>query len=95
MAKTKTSKKPKTKGNGGKAKKGKSSRAQNGFDAVGGSTATAARPDVATPDVKADMIVVLDKGEIKEMGTHDELLAKQGFYYQLHKMQFQKQEATI
>ena len=40
---------------------------------------------------KASRILVLDKGEIKEMGTHDELLAKQGFYYQLHKMQFQKQ----
>ena len=38
---------------------------------------------------KADKIMVLDKGEIKEMGTHDELMQKQGFYYQLHKMQFQ------
>ncbi|MEI9933566.1 MAG: ABC transporter ATP-binding protein [Ferruginibacter sp.] len=38
---------------------------------------------------KANKIIVLDKGEIKEMGTHDELLAKQGFYYQLHKMQFE------
>ena len=26
------------------------------------------------------------------MGTHEELLARQGFYYQLHKMQFEKQE---
>ena len=41
---------------------------------------------------KASKIIVLDKGEIKEMGTHDELLAKMGFYYQLHKMQFEKQE---
>ena len=41
---------------------------------------------------KAGKILVLDKGEIKEMGTHDELLAKKGFYYQLHKMQFEKQE---
>ena len=40
---------------------------------------------------KADKIMVLDKGEIKEIGSHDELLAKQGFYYQLHKMQFEKQ----
>jgi ATP-binding cassette subfamily B protein len=40
---------------------------------------------------KANKILVLDKGEIKEMGTHEELLAKQGFYYQLHKMQFEKQ----
>lgn len=40
---------------------------------------------------KANKIMVLDKGEIKEIGTHDELLAKQGFYYQLHKMQFENQ----
>jgi ATP-binding cassette subfamily B multidrug efflux pump len=44
---------------------------------------------------KADKIIVLDKGEIREMGTHDELLAQQGFYYQLHKMQFEKQERVI
>lgn len=40
---------------------------------------------------KAHTILVLDKGEIKEMGSHDELIRKQGFYYQLHKMQFQEQ----
>ncbi|MEI9959018.1 MAG: ABC transporter ATP-binding protein, partial [Ferruginibacter sp.] len=44
---------------------------------------------------KADKIMVLDKGEIKEIGTHDELLAKEGFYYQLHKMQFEKKAAVI
>jgi ATP-binding cassette subfamily B protein len=40
---------------------------------------------------KANKIIVLDKGEIKEIGTHEELLAKQGFYYQLHKMQFENE----
>lgn len=40
---------------------------------------------------KADKIMVLDKGEIQEIGSHDELLEKRGFYYQLHKMQFEKQ----
>jgi ATP-binding cassette subfamily B protein len=44
---------------------------------------------------KADKILVLDKGEIKEMGTHEELLAKQGLYYQLHRMQFEKQEKLV
>jgi ATP-binding cassette, subfamily B, multidrug efflux pump len=39
---------------------------------------------------KASKIIVLDKGEIKEMGTHDELIAQQGFYYKLHQMQFDK-----
>lgn len=39
---------------------------------------------------KADKIIVLDKGEIKEMGTHDELLALEGYYYKLYQLQFEK-----
>jgi ATP-binding cassette, subfamily B, multidrug efflux pump len=37
---------------------------------------------------KADKIIVLDKGEIKETGTHEELLSLNGYYAQLHQMQF-------
>lgn len=36
----------------------------------------------------ADMILVLDKGMIIEKGSHDELLEKRGFYYELHQNQF-------
>lgn len=34
-----------------------------------------------------DAIIVLDKGEIVEQGTHDELLARKGRYYELWEMQ--------
>ena len=39
---------------------------------------------------EADKIIVLDKGEIKETGTHQELLEKGGFYHQLHNMQYKE-----
>ncbi len=44
---------------------------------------------------RADKIIVLDRGEIKEMGTHSELLAKGGFYAKLHQMQFEKKAVLI
>jgi ABC-type multidrug transport system fused ATPase/permease subunit len=40
----------------------------------------------------ADMILVLKDGQIIERGKHDDLLAKQGFYYDLYMSQFRKQE---
>jgi ATP-binding cassette subfamily B protein len=44
---------------------------------------------------KANKIIVLDKGEIKETGTHEELLALGGFYSKLHQMQFQKKNRAF
>ena len=37
---------------------------------------------------KADRIIVLDRGEIQESGTHEELLRHGGFYAQLYQMQY-------
>jgi ATP-binding cassette subfamily B protein len=37
---------------------------------------------------KANLILVLDKGEIIEKGTHEELLSKKGRYFELHHSQF-------
>jgi ATP-binding cassette, subfamily B, multidrug efflux pump len=39
---------------------------------------------------KADKIIVLEKGEIKEIGRHEDLLEQAGFYSQLHKMQYKE-----
>ncbi len=39
---------------------------------------------------KANTIIVLDKGEIKESGNHEELLQKDGYYAQLHQMQYKE-----
>ncbi len=39
---------------------------------------------------KADKIIVLDKGEIKEQGTHEELLELNGFYANLYRMQYKE-----
>ncbi len=36
---------------------------------------------------KADKIIVMHQGEIKEVGNHEELLSKAGYYAQLHQMQ--------
>ena len=43
--------------------------------------------------LNSDKIILLDKGEIKEIGTHDELLKiPNGYYKKLFELQFQKEE---
>jgi ATP-binding cassette subfamily B multidrug efflux pump len=39
----------------------------------------------------ADLVLVLDQGNIVECGKHDELLAKKGFYYNLYMSQFRRE----
>jgi ATP-binding cassette subfamily B protein len=39
-----------------------------------------------------DRILVLHKGQLREAGTHDELLAQRGIYYRLFQLQFQSGE---
>lgn len=42
--------------------------------------------------VSADRIVVLHRGEIREEGTHRDLLARRGLYWRLHQLQFDVEE---
>lgn len=39
---------------------------------------------------KADRILVMEKGEVRESGKHEELLEKQGLYAQLYRMQYKE-----
>lgn len=40
--------------------------------------------------VNADCIIVMERGRIVEQGSHQELLARRGYYYQLYTMQWQR-----
>ncbi|MFQ5817541.1 MAG: ABC transporter ATP-binding protein [Terriglobia bacterium] len=44
---------------------------------------------------RADKIVVLHKGRLREMGTHQELLARRGIYYKLYQLQYRDQEVAV
>jgi ATP-binding cassette subfamily B protein len=45
--------------------------------------------------MKADRIVVVDGGQIAEMGTHGELLAQKGLYNRLHTLQVSGGEPAL
>jgi ABC-type multidrug transport system fused ATPase/permease subunit len=39
-----------------------------------------------------DKILVLHKGELREVGSHQELLARRGIYYKLYQLQYKEQD---
>ena len=44
---------------------------------------------------RADKIIVMHKGQLREMGTHQELLAHRGIYYKLYQLQYKDQEISV
>src|SRR6201996_5212675 len=44
---------------------------------------------------QANKIVVIDAGQVAEMGTHDELIAAKGLYYRLHELQHKDSNVLI
>ena len=44
---------------------------------------------------RADKIIVMHKGQVREMGTHQELLAQRGIYYKLYQLQYKDQEIPV
>jgi ATP-binding cassette subfamily B protein len=44
---------------------------------------------------RVDKIIVLHKGEIREMGNHQELLAHRGVYYKLYQLQYREQALFV
>jgi ATP-binding cassette, subfamily B, multidrug efflux pump len=44
---------------------------------------------------RADKIIVMHKGQVREMGTHQELLAERGIYYKLYQLQYKDQEIPV
>jgi ATP-binding cassette subfamily B multidrug efflux pump len=44
---------------------------------------------------RCDKIIVMHKGRVKEIGTHQQLLAQRGIYYKLYQLQYKEQEVRV
>jgi ATP-binding cassette subfamily B protein len=44
---------------------------------------------------RADTIVVMHKGQVREIGSHQQLLAQRGIYYKLYQLQYKDQEISV
>src|SRR5262249_9172340 len=44
---------------------------------------------------RADKIIVMHKGQVREIGSHQQLLAKRGIYYKLYQLQYKDQEIPV
>ena len=44
---------------------------------------------------RADKIIVMHKGQVREIGSHQQLLAQRGIYYKLYQLQYKDQEIPV
>jgi ATP-binding cassette subfamily B protein len=44
---------------------------------------------------RADTILVMHKGQLREMGSHQQLLTRRGLYWKLYQLQYKDQEGTV
>jgi ATP-binding cassette subfamily B multidrug efflux pump len=44
---------------------------------------------------RADKIIVMHKGRVREVGSHQQLLAQRGIYYKLYQLQYKDQEVAV
>ena len=44
---------------------------------------------------RADKIIVMHKGQVREIGNHQELLARRGIYWKLYQLQYKEQELGV
>jgi ATP-binding cassette subfamily B protein len=44
---------------------------------------------------RCDKIIVMHKGRVREVGTHQQLLAQRGIYYKLYQLQYKDQEVAV
>jgi len=44
---------------------------------------------------RADKIIVMHKGQVREMGTHQQLLSQRGIYFKLYQLQYKDQELGV
>jgi ATP-binding cassette, subfamily B, multidrug efflux pump len=44
---------------------------------------------------RADKIIVMHKGQVREMGTHQQLLTQRGIYFKLYQLQYKDQELNV
>ena len=44
---------------------------------------------------RADKIIVMHKGQVREIGTHQQLLAQRGIYWKLYQLQYKDQEISV